>query len=678
MKKKYVLLTVLLTAVVVGPFAYQRWSEANRLRRIQQTKQQAAQIDATPLSDFLNKLGDLSPEETVLVLYTGNTQAHLEPCGCYIGQSGGLPRRATAISRIKESGFSPLLVDLGGVTPTEVSKMKQSSFQKVAHSDQPVETSPDDNIRSLDRLRVEITLTAMASMGYDVLVPSEVEANFGPSYVIEVLGNQSFSLLAANLQAPTSKVQSFMVKTIGHKRVGLIGLSTLNNSPSAHWKSADTFDVLDRLLPQIQGETDSLVIFSNLPPEVNREIASKYQQISAILSHETGQTEWINNTLLSYSSSKGKTLGALILSDEGDVLEISTQQIALTEMVTDDTQVRSLLEEFYKQVADEPQLQGKGIPRFSDQALERAEGNAYMGSESCKTCHQKEFQQWSYSSHATAFNTLLAVGRHFYPECVSCHVTGFGYDSGYKIGDSKKEHLSEIGCETCHGPGKQHVYNPLPENIRGNVGAKICADCHTADHSPGFDLIVAQLMPEVDHSRTQPSLKTIIEQRMRGPMKPEIELFVMAYCSFAVDAEKELLPFLSKYGDAIDFKLRFIAEKVDDEDGELKFTSLRGETELIEDLRQLVISELYADKLFDYLLCRANHLQASWTKCAEEADIDIGRVARETDTEATKQRFLQEIRRTEELGITGSPTLVIDGREISGAIWRGKVASTCQ
>ena len=58
-----------------------------------------------------------------MVLYTGNTQAHLEPCGCFVGQSGGLPRRATAISQISARGFSPLTIDLGDVLPSEGPKM---------------------------------------------------------------------------------------------------------------------------------------------------------------------------------------------------------------------------------------------------------------------------------------------------------------------------------------------------------------------------------------------------------------------------------------------------------------------------------------------------------------------------------------------------------------------------
>ena len=99
--KKYILLTLILTVVVVGPFVYQQWSEAKRLRYIRETKQLASQIDATSLADYLQQLKQISPDSTQLLLFTGNTQAQMEPCGCFIGQSGGLPRRAKAIFHIR-------------------------------------------------------------------------------------------------------------------------------------------------------------------------------------------------------------------------------------------------------------------------------------------------------------------------------------------------------------------------------------------------------------------------------------------------------------------------------------------------------------------------------------------------------------------------------------------------
>ena len=660
--KKYILLLLFLTAIVVGPFAYQRWSEAKRLRHIRETKHHAAQIHATPLKTFLQQLEQTSPDQTVLVLFTGNTQAHLEPCGCFIGQSGGLPRRATAISGIKNKGFSPLLVDLGGFLPVEPEQMKSDSLEQTTE---------------LDQLRVQTTFTAMEMMGYDVLVSPQPEANLGENSVEQVLTNYRFQLLAAHSKASSPEQRPYLIKTVGSKRIALIELSLLEIG-----QAASIPNTLDSVMSEVQAQADVVIISSHLQPEVNRRLAEKYPNLSAIMSRATGETERVGNVLLTYCYPHGKTLGALTLTDAAGGTSTAVEQIALTEAVGDAPNVRKLLNDFYEQVASDPQLQVASHPLFSSEALEQDSNNSYIGSEACQECHRKEFDQWSHSSHATAFNTLRIVGREYYSKCVSCHVTGFGYSSGYEIGKADRAHLAEVGCETCHGPGKQHTYTPLATNIRGKVEASTCMECHTPEHSPGFERIVAELMPEVDHSRTDPSLKQILEQRGRGPIKPQVELFVMSYCPYGVDAEKELLPLFSRYLDEIDFKLRFIVSKKDQSEGGIdeapEFTSLHGETELIENLRQMVIAELYPDQFFDYLLCRADHLKEAWSLCAQKVGLDVTKIASTIDTPQARRRFLQEVERTKELEIRGSPTLVIDGRVIGGQLWRGRVRETCQ
>ena len=432
------------------------------------------------------------------------------------------------------------------------------------------------------------------------------------------------------------------------------------------------------VLSEVQAQSDFIVGLSHSPIEVNRELAERYPSFSAILSPYEGETEKVGDVLLAYCSAKGKTLGALMLTNP----EVDIQHIALTEQVSDDPDIRKLLDDFYHQVATDHQLQIVSHRLFASEPFEQDESNSYIGSQACQECHQKEFSQWSHSSHATAFNTLRTIGREYYPECITCHVTGSGYESGYEIGNTERAHLVDVGCETCHGPGKQHTYTPLKENIRGQVPEKVCMACHTPEHSPGFDQLIEYVMSEVDHSRTQLSLKQILEQRMRGPMKPEIELFVMSYCPYGVDAERELLPFFETYGDTIDFKLRFIVgkeETSEEKTGEqIAFTSLHGEPELIENKRQMVIAELYPDKLFDYLLCRADHLQEAWVNCAKDLGLDVARIARAVESEKVAVELVKEIQRTEELNIKGSPTLVIEGRIIDGGLWRGKVKETCR
>ena len=669
MKKKHLLWILLLTALVATPPIYHRLSEARRLKQIKTVKHEASQINAVPLNEFMARLKGASPEETLLVLYTGSTHGHLEPCGCFIGQSGGLPRRATALASIRSQGFSPLLVDLGGVLPTQDSKMQEDLL--TSPNDAVAETLAPPAVLPLDYLRTQKMLESMRLLKYEALVPDKADMIWGEDVLTGTLAHQAFPILTTNIEGFGGNVQSLLTKNVGNKKVAVLGLSSLGLEDT-------TLTELAPLFSEIQKQVDVIVILSNLSPEVNRTIAEKYQSVSAILSPGTGETENVGNVLLAYSGVNGETLGALLLN-VGDTLGASAQQIALTEDVEDDTQIRELLLDFYTQVATDPQLQAGGERLFSDEALEQDPRSGYVGSQACATCHRKEFDQWAHTSHATGFNTLLTVGKQFYPECVSCHVTGFRYETGYQIGEEETEHLADVGCETCHGPGKQHITTPLTTNIRGEVKNQVCLECHTPFHSPGFDEILEYVRLEVDHSRTDPSLKDILEQRMRGPMKPQVELFVMSFCPFGVQAEEELLPFIAKYGEAVDFNLRFIANLVEETAADKKkYTSLHGEPEVIENLRQIAISQLYPDRFFDYLLCRAKHLESAWTLCAEKVGLDIERVNQEIESERTKALFEVDIQRSTALGIKSSPTLVIDGKVISDSLWRGKVSGICR
>ena len=177
------------------------------------------------------------------------------------------------------------------------------------------------------------------------MVPGSTEANVGVDFVKETLDDQSYPLLAANLEASKLRFQPYLMRTVGGKKIALIGLSALENLPLPGWKVEAPFSALDRVLPEIRDEADFIIVLSNLAPEMNRDIAAKYPYISAILSHESGETEQISDVLLAYSEAKGKTLGVLTLRTEGDGQRASAEQIALTEAVPDDPKVRAMLDD---------------------------------------------------------------------------------------------------------------------------------------------------------------------------------------------------------------------------------------------------------------------------------------------------------------------------------------------
>jgi hypothetical protein len=164
------------------------------------------------------------------------------------------------------------------------------------------------------------------------------------------------------------------------------------------------------------------------------------------------------------------------------------------------------------------QLQSLGLAGLEIKVSPHPSGRRYVGSEACYDCHDTAYDIWKDGidgqggPHYRATADLTDPGertwvqRHYDPECISCHVTGwnpqgfFPYESGYlKLED---ELLHGNGCENCHGPGSLHV---AAENGDIDVSEEqrqqyyremivtleqsrqtLCMSCHDLDNSPDF------------------------------------------------------------------------------------------------------------------------------------------------------------------------------------------------
>jgi hypothetical protein len=109
-------------------------------------------------------------------------------------------------------------------------------------------------------------------------------------------------------------------------------------------------------------------------------------------------------------------------------------------------------------------------------------GDHYLGEKNCRRCHEAEYQMYSTQKHAEAFATLTKNQRDSSPECLPCHVVGYGQPGGFSAKQSTPD-LVNVQCENCHGMGTKH-----PE--KGNatvVGPDVCLTCHTHEQNPDFD-----------------------------------------------------------------------------------------------------------------------------------------------------------------------------------------------
>lgn len=148
----------------------------------------------------------------------------------------------------------------------------------------------------------------------------------------------------------------------------------------------------------------------------------------------------------------------------------------------------------------------------SEPEAPRAE-NHYIGAAKCKSCHKadetgNQYGVWESRGHAKAFETLgtdaakkIAAEKGIEdpqkaPECLRCHVTAYGLPEDQIKRGFKPE--AGVGCESCHGPGEEHMKarmtaaakgetdaKPEPGEMNANPTEADCRGCHNPD-SPTF------------------------------------------------------------------------------------------------------------------------------------------------------------------------------------------------
>lgn len=107
----------------------------------------------------------------------------------------------------------------------------------------------------------------------------------------------------------------------------------------------------------------------------------------------------------------------------------------------------------------------------------------YMGTKKCRGCHLNEHKTWKKSKHSKTFEALEGPEKKD-PDCLKCHTTGFGLPGGF-VSEEETPKLKNTGCESCHGPGSEHINAVMDAPETGAWDTKIskipqnkCVKCH--------------------------------------------------------------------------------------------------------------------------------------------------------------------------------------------------------
>lgn len=192
----------------------------------------------------------------------------------------------------------------------------------------------------------------------------------------------------------------------------------------------------------------------------------------------------------------GKYVARLTVEpDEHGELKLAFDKVAVDETLKPDENLVELYKDYQFMLKEEQLLEKH--PR-----VPLPDGLKYLGNENCRSCHDYEHEKWATKGHAHAYETLVEVGSQYDPECIKCHVVGFGYESGF-VSEESPEDLRDVGCEVCHGPGSDHLKALTTGRLDTGITEPMarCIDCHNPDRSPGYQGHEDEFLQKIIHWR---------------------------------------------------------------------------------------------------------------------------------------------------------------------------------
>ncbi len=385
------------------------------------------------------------PAESTMIV-VGDIAGYVSPCGCVKPMKGGLRRLATAARQMGSADPATLALYNGALAGP---------------------------IGRQGEMKAETVAETLALIGVDAVNFSAHDAQFGPG-VREAIQRLSGGKLVASGFAPEEGAWQTKVVNSGWTVFGLsaqrdrIASLTGLDPTDPKWAAGQQVALWD-------GDEASARRLARENPSLKLIVFSR-------LGQPTAQPLMEGTVRLVSPGEKGKQF--LVLKWSGGNLK-QTNVVELGPEWEDDGPATAAYHSYLARVTQE---------RLIDRIPRRA-SDPYIGSKACQSCHTEAYDIWQKSAHGDALATLEKDGHDRDPDCTGCHVVGLDKVSGF-VSRAKTPDLANVGCESCHGPGKDHSLDPV-ERKMVKVDEKSCMPCHNSEHSPGFNF--AEYWKKIQH-----------------------------------------------------------------------------------------------------------------------------------------------------------------------------------
>ena len=432
------------------------------------------------------------PDPATVLVVTGRQHGYIEPCGCtgLANQKGGLARRHTLLRQIAARGWPVVPLDIGN-------QVRRYGPQA--------------------EIKFRTTQQGLREMGYRVVGFGPEDLRLSVGELIAVAAEDSELFVAANVDLLGFN-KKFRIIDSGGIRFGVTSVlgpqhAAKINAPEIAI-SNDAATSLRDVVPQLATAKCNLrVLLAHATLTESVALARQFPDDFHLIVTAAGAGEPAHvlqgikgtDALLVQVGTKGMYAGVIGLFPQPDGnVKLKYERVALTDQFDDSQPMLDLLASYQEE------LRLLGLEGLVPLSTKHPSGQSFVGSEACADCHTTAYAKWQSTPHAEATESIHHpperhdIARHFDPECLSCHVTGwnpqefFPYQSGY-VDFEKSKHLHGNGCENCHGPGSRHVAvengditvseadrTKLRASMRVAKSADQCMTCHDLDNSPDF------------------------------------------------------------------------------------------------------------------------------------------------------------------------------------------------
>lgn len=394
---------------------------------------------------------------------------------------GGLPRRASYMAKQTTEGYEKIVVDAGDFS------------------------SPGS---THGEYKSEWMIRGMGELGYDAVAVGERDLQLGRATLLELASKYSLPLTCANIIDTETKeylVSPYKIVEKGKKSLfGLAGnkvkvgifavmspkyLIPMNKPGEAPLKATDPVQAAKESIAQLKSKGCTVIIaLAHVSVPEAGKIAALGDLTAMVMGHSMSflaKPRFDNGTIVIQGGREGRYIGdvKIEVAGGGEVVSVEGEVNTLSKTYSDDPHIVALIAEYKK---------GLELRSFAPKVEEI--GTEFLGTTTCGSCHTDQMSQWKETPHAHAFATLVENNSHFDPECIVCHVLGYGRGNGFRDANSTPS-MANVQCENCHGPGMVHFrYHSTggekgteAEAAMGPVPESACTQCHKDDHDPDFD-----------------------------------------------------------------------------------------------------------------------------------------------------------------------------------------------